>query len=61
MGGSWRRMRIILDLTTTPGNRIEGTACWADLDQPAAFNGWLALMSLIEVAQHQASGGVAEP
>jgi hypothetical protein len=44
-------MRIILDLSGAPRDRIEGTASWADNGEPIAFSGWLALMRLIEDAQ----------
>jgi len=50
------RMRIILDLTAPSGNCIVGTASWSGIDQPVAFDGWLTLMSLIEVAQRQTHG-----
>jgi hypothetical protein len=43
-------MRIVLDLTVAAGDHIEGTASWADLGQPVAFSGWLALMRLLEDA-----------
>jgi hypothetical protein len=45
-------MRIILDVSADADNRIEGTASWANGDEPVQFSGWLALMLLLENAQH---------
>ena len=44
-------MRIILDVSADADNRIEGTASWAN-GGPVQFSGWLALMLLLENAQH---------
>jgi len=43
-------MRIVLDVTATAGNRIEGTASWMDGGGPVHFTGWLDLMRLFEDA-----------
>jgi hypothetical protein len=43
-------MRIVLDVTATTGNRIQGTASWVNGGQPVPFSGWLALMRLFEDA-----------
>jgi hypothetical protein len=43
-------MRIVLDVTATAGNRIEGTASWVNGGKPIPFTGWLALMRLFEDA-----------
>lgn len=43
-------MRVILDISTSADNRIEGTASWPNGDEPIHFSGWLALMRLVEEA-----------
>jgi len=43
-------MRIVLDVTATGSNRIEGTASWVNGGEPVPFTGWLALMRLFEDA-----------
>jgi len=45
-------MRIILDVSADAENRIEGTASWVSGGEPVQFSGWLALMLLLENAQH---------
>ena len=45
-------MRIILDVSADADNRIEGTASWVNGAAPVQFSGWLALMLLLENAQH---------
>jgi len=45
-------MRIILDVSADADNRIEGTASWVNGGEPVQFSGWLALMLLLENAQH---------
>jgi hypothetical protein len=43
-------MRIVLDVTASADNHIEGTASWANGGQPVHFTGWLDLMRLFEDA-----------
>lgn len=43
-------MRVILDISTSADNRIEGTASWPNGGGPIEFSGWLALMRLVEDA-----------
>jgi hypothetical protein len=45
-------VRIILDVSADVDNRIEGTVSWANGGGPVEFSGWLALMLLLENAQH---------
>ncbi len=45
-------MQIILDVSADAENRIEGTVSWANGGEPVQFSGWLALMQLLENAQH---------
>lgn len=44
-------MRLVLDLADAPDDHIAATAGVND-GQPISFSGWLALVRLIEDAQH---------
>jgi len=52
-------MRIVLDVTATGSNRIEGTASWVNGGEPVPFTGWLALMRLFEDASAGQGQGAA--
>jgi hypothetical protein len=54
-------LRIILDISTSADNRIEGTASWADGAKPVYFSGWLALMRIFELAHDVPVDGAVRP
>jgi hypothetical protein len=56
-------LRIILDISTSADNRIEGTASWVNGAKPVYFSGWLALMRIFELAHdgHADGAGLPEP